>query len=276
MITKMLPVVIASVVVFCLHGTAFAQEFTVRILGCPKTAKAGQELSGTFMVQVKNNGKTAVKNARIDIVLKKDAICPSAGRPAVYAPDYFDGVLLREGRHFVSLEPGETVTFKPYGGSTIPLDTPVGRTYFLCAVISSGEGEPGGKESSTCACCPIKIVGTEVRPVISGFTEPCGNKGGTVTIQGRDFGSGAGKTVVLVAAGMNIDLPVISWGDGAIVVRIPDDARIQDGRPYQLGIRKSDQAELLSNWKAVSICSARKMPEAPVSVPPPVPPFLFQ
>lgn len=266
----------ATAVLVCLTGTTWAQDLTVRIMDCPRSAKAGQELTGTFRIQVKNDGKSAVKNAKVDVVLKKDAICPPVGRPAVYAPDFFDGVLLREGRHFVSLEPGETSTFKPYGANAIPLDTPVGRNYFLCAVVTSGAVEPKGDEPGTCACSPIKIVGTETRPVIRGFSQPCGNKGGTVTLLGSDFGSGAGKTVMLSVDGMNVDLPVISWGESAITVRVPDDARIKDGKSYQVGIRKSDQAELLSNWKQVSICAIRRTPDRPVSAPPPITPFFFQ
>lgn len=264
----------ASTLLLCLTGGVRAQDFTVRILDCPGSAKAGQDLAGTFSIQVRNDGKAAVQNTRIDIVLKKQETCPPAGRPAVYSPDFFDGVLLREGRHYVSLEPGETSTFRPYGATTIPPDTPVGRDYFLCAAVTSGEA--GTEKSGACACCPMKISGSEARPVISGFSEPCGNRGGTVTIQGRDFGSQAGRSVVLAADGMNIELGVVSWGDGAITVRLPADARIQEGRPYQIGIRRSDQSEQLSNWKAVSVCASRKPPEAPVTVPPPVPPFLVQ
>lgn len=276
MTKTILSAVIASSFMFCFAGMPFAQELTITIMDCPRAAKAGQDLSGTFRVQVKNEGKAAVKNAQVDVVLKKDATCPAAGRPAVFSPDYFDGVLLREGRHYVSPDAGETITYRPSGANTIPLNTPVGRSYFLCAVIASGGGEKGGDKTARCACCPIKITGTEERPEISGAAETCAMKGGTATILGRNFGTGADKAAVLTVDGMTIDLAVISWGDGAITVRIPDDTRIRDGKQYQLDIRKGNRTEVLSNPRALSVCPARKPPEAPVSVPPPVPPFFAQ
>jgi hypothetical protein len=258
-------------------GVPLAQDLTIQIQNCPQSAKAGQDLSASFQVAVTNQGKATVKDVEVAIVLKKNALCPPPGRPAVYSPDYFDGVMLREGRQYVSVDPGQTVAVKLYGANTIPANTPIGRTYYLCAVIAAGDKAKGDKEEGNCACCPIKIIGTEDRAVVSGLVETCAAKRGTVTILGRNFGSGAAKVVVLGGAGVNLDLTVISWGDTAIVARIPDDTRIQDTQEYHISIQRADHTEVLSNRKYISICPAQQPPKAPPSVqpPPPVPPFLF-
>ncbi len=282
MVKHILLAVSALAFLFLGTGIPFAQDLTIQIQNCPQSAKAGQDLSASFQVAVTNQGKAAVKDVEVALVLKKNALCPPPGRPAVYSPDFFDGVLLREGRQYVSVEPGQTVAVKLYGANTIPANTPIGRTYYLCAVIAAGDKEKGdkekgGKDEGNCACCPIKIIGTEDRAVVSGLAETCATKRGTVTILGRNFGSGAAKVVVLGGVGVNLDLTVISWGDTAIVAKIPDDGRIQDAQDYHVSIQRADHSEVLSNRKYITICPAQQPPKAPPSVqpPPPVPPFLF-
>jgi hypothetical protein len=247
-------------------------------MNCPRSAKAGQDLFSVFQVAVANHGAKAVKDVEVDMVLAKSAQCPRSGRAPVYSPDFFDGVLLREGRHYVSVDPGQTVTIKPHGANTIPGNTPAGRSYFICAVIAAGDREKGGNDPGQCACCPIKIIGTEDRPEITGFSETCVTRGGTVTIRGRNFGTGAAKAVVLEVDGVNLDLTVISWGDAAIVARMPDASGIRDEKVYSIGIQRGDHTDMLSNRKSIAICPATKPQKLPTPVPPiapPVAPFLF-
>jgi len=272
----LLAAIVTALLVPC-TGISFAQDLTVQVLNCPRSAKAGQDLNASFQVAVTNKGKTEVKDVAVALVLKKNALCPAPDRPAVYSPDFFDGVLLRDGRHYVSVAAGQTVAIKLYGANTIPANIPIGRTYYLCAVIAGGDRHQQDNKAGTCACCPIQVVGTEAGAVITGLAQGCATKRGTLTIHGRNFGSGTAKTVVLSGAGTRMDLTVLSWGDAAIVVMIPDDAGIRDGRDYQLSIQRADHTEVLSNSKPISICPVQLPLPVPIPVqpPPPVPPFLF-
>lgn len=256
-----------------LWGIACAGDITVQMINCPRTVKAGQDLSPSLRVVVGNNGEKAIRDASISMVLRKNSVCAPAGRAAVYSPQFFDGVLLKDGRQYVSVEPGQKVTVKPYGPNTIPADTPVGRSYFICADIGHRESGKKTDEPGTCACCQIKVIGTEARPVITGFAEACVAPGGTTTILGRGFGSGSDKVAVMEGEGMRRDLQVISWSDNTIVVRMPDDTGIREGRSYSIVIQRSDRTEFLSNRKTINICQERRR-QPPATPLPPVSPFL--
>jgi hypothetical protein len=262
---------------FAGNVTLFAQDLTIQITNCPKTVKAGQNLNASFRVEVGNNGDTAVKDVALEFVLKKNAGCTTPARHALYAPGYFDGVLLREGRESVSLAPKQKMTLSPHGMNTIPSDIPVGRTYFICAVLITGDKVQAIDEKLNCSCCPIKVVGIEERPVITGYGETCISRRGTVTIIGRNFGSAEGKIVSLAGAGVNVNLSVLSWSDSGIIARIPDDANIRAGRRYYADIRKAAGGELLSNTGVyISVCPEQKaMPESGPNTPP-VSPFFYQ
>ncbi len=267
-------IVMTVALLFAGNVTLFAQGLTIQITNCPKTVKAGQNLDSSFKVVVANNGDVAVKDVAVEFVLKKNANCTTPARHAFYSPNYFDGVLLREGRESVSLAPKQKVTLGPHGMNTIPEDTPAGRTYFLCAVIIAGDKVKEIGEEKNCSCCPIKVTGIEERPVITGYGETCISRRGTVSILGRNFGSAEGKAVFLAGAGATVNLSVISWSDSAIIAQIPDDANIQGGRRYFAGIRKADSGELLSNTGVyIPVCPEQKtMPESRPTTPP-VPPF---
>jgi len=145
--------------VFLLVGAAPAsaqQDLVVRILKCPTSAKAGQELNAGFQVDAINGGRTAVKDVAVDIVLKKDVSCPVPAPYAVYSPNYSNGVLLKGGREYVSLNSGQLLNVKLNGTNTIPTDTPAG-VYYLCAVIDAGNKIKEVNEPNNCACCPVKI-----------------------------------------------------------------------------------------------------------------------
>jgi hypothetical protein len=250
---------------------------SIQITNCPRTVRAGKDLDSSFKVVIVNNGDVAVKDVPLEFVLKTNANCSVPARHALYSPNYFDGVLLREGRESVSLAPKQKVTISPHGSNTIPTDTPVGRTYFLCAVVIAGDKEKDIGDGKNCACCPIKVTGVEERPVITGYGETCVSRGGTVTILGRNFGSAEGKAVFLAGGGISVNLPAISWSDTEIVARIPDDLRIQAGQRYFTCIRKAESGELLSNTGVyISVCPERKTMPEPRPTPPPVPPFFYQ
>jgi hypothetical protein len=253
-----------------------AEVLTINILNCPKNVKAGQNLGSSFKLAIRNNGDIALKDAIVEIVIKNDAKCPARLRHPFYSTNYFDGVLLRGGRESVSLDPKHKVILSPHGLNTIPTDIPVGRTYFLCAFIIANNKVPDIGEGTNCHCCPVKVIGTEVKPVITGYAEPCISRNGNVTILGRNFGSSTGKVVYLSGNTNNIELPVISWNDSLIIARVPDNQRIQDEQKYFIGIRKADIAGWVSNTGAyVSVCKDKKAMPQPRSAPPTIPPFFY-
>lgn len=236
------------------EAEAKPQDLTIKIINCPKSAKAGQDLGSGFQVMATNSGDTAVKDIAVDIVLRKDPSCPSPAPFAVYSPNYSSGVLLKGGREHVSLNPGQTLNVKLNGTNTIPADTPSG-SYYLCAVMDAGNKVKETNEGNNCACCPIRIVAAEAKPEITGYRESCGKKGGNITILGRNFGSKEGKGVALGGHGIHVDLTVISWSDTTIVAQIPNDPRIQEGQWYYAGVERADHGEWLSNIsKNVTIC----------------------
>ncbi len=255
-------------------GRLSAEGLTIRIENSPRLVKAGRDLGPSFRLVATNKGDAAVKDAAVEIVLKKDALCPAPPRHAVYSPNYFDGVLLSGGRESLSVAPGQTVTLHLHGKNTIPWDTPVGRTYCLCAVVITDEKAETGVREGGCACSPVKVVGVEERPVVTGYAETCLTRRGTVTILGRNFGPAAGKAVILGGGGLSISLPPVSWGDSMIIARVPDDLSIRDGERYFIAVRDAETAQWLSNTDSyISACAAQGPAPPSRPQPPPAPPF---
>lgn len=95
-------------------------------------------------------------------------------------------------------------------------------------------------------------------PIITGFhPASCIAKGAEVRVEGKNFGTAAGKGVALGGHGIHVDTQVVSWSAGAIVVRIPNDSKIQPDQWYYLGIEQADHAKWLSNInKTITICAA--------------------
>ncbi|HTP64932.1 MAG TPA: hypothetical protein VMJ66_06035 [Geobacteraceae bacterium] len=257
-------------------GHLFAADLAIRINNCPASVKAGQNLGSSFQLVVTNKGKGTVKDDSIEIVLKKNSSCPAIARHALYSPSFFDGVLLQGGRESLSVAPGQTVTLRPHGMNTIPWDTPVGRTYYLCAIVIAGDKVKGTGGQSNCACSPVNVTGVAEKPVITGYAERCIDRLGTITVLGRNFGAPAGKAVILSGPGVSLNLQVISWGDSMILSRIPDDPNILDGQQYSVAVRDAKTGEWLSNRdRYLGTCPTRKPAPAPRQQQlPPTPPFL--
>lgn len=267
----------AWAVVFLFMGPTLllAQDLSVALVDSPKIVKAGQDLAAAMRLEVANIGKKGKEKIALELVLKKNPVCPD--RPAAYSPKYYDGVLLRQGREYLSLAPGKSVTIVPLGANTIPLDTPVGRTYYLCAALDEGNGprETDDKNravENSCDCRPIKIVAAEEGPVVTGFVERCLVPRDSLTILGRNFGPVTGTVTALTDTGMPMNLSVSSWRDSMIVVGIPDDSRMREGAQYTIQVRSSGGAErVAASGNNIGICHEQEKP--PVSGPRPMPPF---
>lgn len=114
-------------------------------------------------------------------------------------------------------------------------------------------------------------------PEVTGFQPSgCVAKGGTITILGRNFGTQSGKSAALGGNGIHVDLTVSSWSASSIVATIPNDAAIQMGSSYYIGIEKTGHTQWLSNIsRNVTICATTPSmaPVAPVptSSPPTMP-----
>ncbi len=253
-----------------------AQDLTIATVDCPKAAKAGQDLKSTLQLLVANTGDRVQKAITLKIILKNSPLCPKSNRPAAYSPKYYDGVQLRQGREIVSLEPGTTRTIIPHGANTIPWNTPVGRTYYLCAVIEPENRQKDDNEYTNCACCPIKIIGTEEGPVVASILEKCLVPGNTLTILGRNFGPVSGTVTALSTSGITINLSVSSWSDSTVVVRIPSDSRMQEGQMYTVNIMRNGESESISTGRQnIGICPAPKKTSAPGTTQP-TPPLFFE
>jgi hypothetical protein len=118
--------------------------------------------------------------------------------------------------------------------------------------------KPGG------AVKPPAQVITEIAPVIRGYNHSspgrppdgnCAARGGSFWILGDHFGAQAGKGAALGGHGIHVELPVREWHDTAILVTLPNDARIQAGQGYYTGIRRLSPAQWLSNIdKNITVC----------------------
>lgn len=117
--------------------------------------------------------------------------------------------------------------------------------------------KPGG------AAKPPAPVLTEIAPVIRGYSHSgpdrpdgnCAARGGSFWVLGNHFGAQAGKGVALGGHGIHVELPVREWHDDAILVTLPNNARIQEGQWYYTGIRRLSPAQWLSNIdKNITVC----------------------
>jgi hypothetical protein len=138
-------------------------DLAMKVKGCPSVMKPGSDVKSSLKLRVQNYGGVDVKDATVDITLRKDAACQLPLKHAEYSPDYSNGVLLLGGREKVSVKAGNKIDLKLKGLNTIPHNTPEG-DYFLCAVIDAGDKIKESNEANNCACCPIKIANIVAKP----------------------------------------------------------------------------------------------------------------
>ncbi|MDD2338621.1 MAG: IPT/TIG domain-containing protein, partial [Geobacteraceae bacterium] len=129
---------------------------------------------------------------------------------------------------------------------------------------------------SNCACYPIKIIGTEEGPVVASILEKCLVPGSSLTILGRNFGTVSGTITAVSTSGMSINLSVSSWNDSTVVVRIPNDSRMQEGQQYTINIMKNGEIESIPTGRQnIGICPTQKKTIIPGTTQP-TPPFFFE
>jgi hypothetical protein len=108
-------------------------------------------------------------------------------------------------------------------------------------------------------------------PTISGLqpTGACVNKGATVIVQGKNFGTASGRSVALGGQGIHVDLAVSSWSTTSIAATIPNDPKIAGGKWYYIGIEKSDHSQWLSNIdRTITICESAAAMLSPLQLAP--------
>lgn len=108
-------------------------------------------------------------------------------------------------------------------------------------------------------------------PTISGLqpTGACVNKGATVIVQGKNFGTASGRSVALGGQGIHVDLAVSSWSTTSIAATIPNDPKIAGGKWYYIGIEKSDHSQWLSNIdRTITICESAAAMVSPLQLAP--------
>jgi hypothetical protein len=62
------------------------------------------------------------------------------------------------------------------------------------------------------------------------------------------------RVVVLAGNGISVDLRVQRWSSQAIIVIVPDDARIQHGQRYYIGIQDGQRHWLSNIDERITIC----------------------
>lgn len=124
------------------------------------------------------------------------------------------------------------------------------------ADLTLAQVAPSIPKTTTIQVAPTAIVAP---PVVTAI-QPAGsciNKGTSITVQGRNFGAPSGKSVALGGQGIHVDLPVSSWSGTSISATLPNDARIQAGKPYYIGVEKADHSQWLSNIdRSITVCAS--------------------
>jgi len=236
----------------CMVTSSFAQQPTKKI----KNLKSLKPLLPDLTIV------DIVVNKRCQVVVMVKNLGPGMVPDEVWTghkPDSSDVYLYRNGKRWGGasiwkFNPGKSL--QPSGGKAIYTSKlkVSGKAKITAIIDETGQvketNEGNNKNVKNLACkVPVKI------PVITGYKEKCGVKGRMLTILGRNFSSRSGKGVALGGHGIHVDLIIISWSDTRIVVRIPNDPRIEDGQRYYTGLEKADHSRWLSNIsKNITIC----------------------
>jgi hypothetical protein len=84
---------------------------------------------------------------------------------------------------------------------------------------------------------------------------PCVDRGGTVTIEGEDFGRRQGsRRAVLGGHGISVVLSVTGWSKTRITAVVPDDERIDYGQWYYIGIQDENGRWISNISRTITIC----------------------
>jgi hypothetical protein len=202
-------------------------DLAVRIRNCPSSARPGGDIK-SFRVRTFNHGGVDIKDAIVDVTLRKESVCPIPAPRAERSAHFVSGMLIQGGREKVSLKAGQKSDIKFGGAHIIPADTPLG-DYFLCATIDAGDNIKESNEGNNCSCCPVKIAPSPLRPdlVIDKFSfrgwgkcEP-GNPVATFEVTVKNIGNAAShahpsKILVQVA-----DMADRHWSNSSGLDSIP-------------------------------------------------------
>jgi hypothetical protein len=110
-------------------------------------------------------------------------------------------------------------------------------------------GDPAGP-------LPPKMAGNGVEPVVRKLgPTPCVDRGGIAYVYGYNFGPRQGSRVVeLGGHGIGILLQVRSWSNNLITAVVPNDARIQRGQWYYIGLQDENRLWLSNISRTINIC----------------------
>jgi hypothetical protein len=207
-------------------------DLAVRIKGCPAAVRPGSDLKSSVKIRALNFGGVDIKDASVNIILKKDSACTLPLPQAVYSANYHDGVQLLGGLEKVSLKAGQKSDLKLRGSNTIPHDTPEG-DYFVCAVIDAGNNIKESNESNNCACCPVKVANIVAKPDLMverfafkgwGKCEPK-NVIMTFEVTVKNIGNASSPAMPDKAAVQVGDLDEKNWANSAGLNSIPPGGR---------------------------------------------------
>lgn len=209
----------ALALIWSVASAAPYPDLIVKVRG-PAEAMPGEDIGERVTIGVKNRGqRNAVgteqsKNGyMIDLVLSRGRNLEV--RPATYAEQFRDGVMLRGGRvsRTNTLGPDETARYRV--GAVIPRDTPPG-TYCLGAIVDPFDRVQESNEENNVACGKIQIGGGRPDLYVAEFrTKPSPPIQGAVvgvrvSIHNKG-GSDSGKFRVQWWAGTNFPRPACTW-----------------------------------------------------------------
>jgi hypothetical protein len=100
------------------------------------------------------------------------------------------------------------------------------------------------------------LAGNGGQPVVRKLSPtPCVDRGGTAYIYGYNFGPRQGSRIVeLGGHGIGIILDVRSWSNNLITAVVPDDARIQSGQWYYIGLQDENRHWISNISRTINIC----------------------
>lgn len=101
------------------------------------------------------------------------------------------------------------------------------------------------------------VARAQRQPVITGYaTADCVAPGAALVVQGSGFGERPGdRRVVLWDAGQSVELPVLTWRETEVTVRVPTDRRIAPGRQYLVRLETFGGRWVSSFGPPITICA---------------------